>query len=322
MESHAVQENALTCGMPLRTLSFLFLISVSTIAQAQIPDSLLKALEPEPPADSVIQTVVINRVPAIATADYLTNFNKLNLGGITPGMTELMAAAYWGNDGKVGRLIDQNVVVDQRDYAGKTSLLHSLNQGHSSTSLLLMNAGASLRARDVRGETALHAIARSGLIEYVRPIIEAGVKPDAKDKFGMTPLMLACYYKNWEAAKLFMELSSNVNMQDNRGNTAMHWFIADKIPYDEGVTLDADVRLGLYQPEKPSTFKRLMRIFIPEFGIEDKRPAGTSLEDWILLFKVGGFGTNVKNNEGITPFDVAKLLNREDIIDRWNALEI
>lgn len=305
-----------------RVIAILLLSLCFTQLQAQIPDSLLEAIDPEPQVDTAVVSVSLTRVPKLDKADYLTNFNQLNLGGITPGMTELMAAAFWGNDAKVGRLLDQNVSINQRDYAGKTALLHALNQGRSSTSLLLMNTGAKMTLTDIRGETALHAIARSGLIEYIRPVIEAGIKVDAKDKFGMTPLMLACYYKNWDAARALLSLSTNVNLTDNRGNTAFHWFLANNIPQEMGVTLDADVQLGLYQPEKPTPFQRFMRIFISDFGIDDTRKAGTTLEDWILLFKVTRVAGNIKNNEGLTPFDLAKLLNREDIIQRWNELEI
>jgi len=56
---------------------------------------------------------------------------------------------------------------------------------------MLLASGASVRAADKRGETALWRAARAGSADVAQLLLAAGAEVDAADKEGLTPLMSA-----------------------------------------------------------------------------------------------------------------------------------
>ena len=61
-----------------------------------------------------------------------------------------------------------------------------------------------------------------------------GVDANSKNKKGMTPLMVAFYFGNYEIAKLVLEYGAEVNAKDKNGNNAMDYA---KGTYDKFVKL-------------------------------------------------------------------------------------
>ena len=63
----------------------------------------------------------------------------------------------------------------------------------------------------------------------VEALLKAGVPVDSRDQFGRTALMVAVgSYDNWcpeKVAQVLLENGADPNLQDNNGDTALHWLV-------------------------------------------------------------------------------------------------
>lgn len=114
----------------------------------------------------------------------VTDPNAMNDGWQTP----LMAAAFDSNEKLVKDLINRKANVNVGSRFGMTALMYA--RGLPVVKLLL-NAGASVKDKDITGKTALYWAAQQADPEVVRALIEAGADVNAKDDKGMSALQLA-----------------------------------------------------------------------------------------------------------------------------------
>ena len=63
--------------------------------------------------------------------------------------------------------------------------------------------------------------ARVGNAEVIAELIARNTEVNCQDEKGYTPLIIACYNNQYDAAKLLLEAGANVNAQDFGGNTAL-----------------------------------------------------------------------------------------------------
>ncbi|KKX52175.1 hypothetical protein L950_0201355 [Sphingobacterium sp. IITKGP-BTPF85] len=66
----------------------------------------------------------------------------------------------------------------------------------------------------------IHA-ARVGNIEVLEELIRQKADLNSRDDKGYSPLIIACYNNQYQAAKLLLNSGAHVNAQDNGGNTAL-----------------------------------------------------------------------------------------------------
>lgn len=125
---------------------------------------------------------------------------------------------------------------------------------------LLLEAGASVHARNHWGQTPLHAFAigtrfRKPNSKILQLLVQAGADINAQDNDGMTPLHVAGYYFNKETADMLLELPNiNMFMCNNRGQTALGvarehivFYPDERKRKQEMVTFLCDVYAGVYQ---------------------------------------------------------------------------
>jgi ankyrin repeat protein len=67
----------------------------------------------------------------------------------------------------------------------------------------------------------LISAARTGDTAFLRSIIEDGANVNVNDDKGYTPLIIACYNRQADAAKMLIEAGAAVNAADFGGNTSL-----------------------------------------------------------------------------------------------------
>jgi len=97
-------------------------------------------------------------------------------------------------------LLDCGAQVDARDIRGRTPLLHAAGAFRLDFVELLLEAGADPNVRDPDGRTALHLIASPFARRQPQTaealavaLLDHGAGPDARDGAGVTPLQLAAW---------------------------------------------------------------------------------------------------------------------------------
>ena len=99
---------------------------------------------------------------------------------------------------------------------------------------ILLGHGATPDIRDNDGNSALHdgggeRYYHASVIESFRLLLEHGVSVNATNKYGVTPLMNACWCSETdiEVIKFLIENGADVNAKDNQNTTALHCAIYD-----------------------------------------------------------------------------------------------
>ncbi|XP_015108850.1 E3 ubiquitin-protein ligase MIB2 [Diachasma alloeum] len=117
----------------------------------------------------------------------------------------------------------------------KTCLQVAAHQGNRELCVLLLDAGASLRAIDEDGDPPLHYAAfgnQAGVMEF---LINRGAPIDAVNNSGCTALHVSVNKQNSTCVKVLLRHNCNVNLQDSYGDTALH----DAIGKDATDIIDA-----------------------------------------------------------------------------------
>jgi len=77
--------------------------------------------------------------------------------------------------------------------------------------VLLINCGVKVDAKNQRGETALHLATRRNLLDCSRALLNAGCDVNITDNDAKTPLHVVT---SLEMVKLLLEYGANVNVYD------------------------------------------------------------------------------------------------------------
>ena len=104
------------------------------------------------------------------------------------GATPLSAAAARGRTSTVAALLLRKAEVDPKTDTGWTPLFAALVGKYKASAQFLRNNGADLHIITGTGNTLLHAVASSGMDEWIVELLEAGLDINALDDGGRTPL--------------------------------------------------------------------------------------------------------------------------------------
>jgi ankyrin repeat protein len=97
-------------------------------------------------------------------------------------------------------------------------------RSHSDRGMPMKAAKKSRVKRSSKATTSGSDLAKTalcGTLPEVKKLIQAGVKLDASDRDGFTPLMLAITGGNLKIATYFIEQGADVNRRNRRGQTAL-----------------------------------------------------------------------------------------------------
>ncbi len=205
---------------------------------------------------------VFNIVNESTIDKLVSSFSSNNADQIDEhGWTPLMHASWNGDLEKASLLIDEGADVNMADESGNTPLHLAVQEGHFSLVKLLMesgalaslnkstddnesplylaaenghihifsylvDAGAQLdlgQKNNMNGYTMLHAAVSKGKFDMVKHLIDLGFDPNAKDRYGQTPLMLIYGIMDTTSEDLIKMINilvnggAEVNLVDSKG---------------------------------------------------------------------------------------------------------
>lgn len=208
--------------------------------------------------------------------------------------TPLHMAAVNGAESAAGLLLERGADINAADWEGMTPLHLAAERSCTSMVRWLLNRGASLTAVDKKGSTVLHIVAESrwcnGDVSTVGLLLGKGIKIDAKDSHGKTPLNRAASSgidemvsellkhgarieacngtgvrslqfaaKSLRACRLssptvqvLLDNGAEVNAQDRDGRTALHWAVINGQSRDVDLGRDPVIKLLLERGADPN----------------------------------------------------------------------
>ena len=108
-----------------------------------------------------------------------------------------------------------------------TPLNWAARSGHVHMCVLLIQAGADPLQTDIEGFATIHLAAMFGHSNVVAYLLVKGADVDLPDRHGVTPLMHACQrVQSRDPAQLLVTFNARLNVQDSKGNTALHYCVA------------------------------------------------------------------------------------------------
>ena len=135
------------------------------------------------------------------------------------GLTPIHAAARWGNNGAVWRLLEARADLDAADQSGCTALHSAASSGHVLALSMMLGAGASADVKNTRGATPMHVAASAGHDDAVTWLVKAGANVEAKDSDGNTPLHLAASRGHANVMKVLLAAGASVLTKNKAGAT-------------------------------------------------------------------------------------------------------
>ena len=135
--------------------------------------------------------------------------------------SRMIAAAARGDAAAVRRLIEAGASVTARDADGRTALLAATQGNHVAAARLLMEAGADVNAQDRQRDSPFLLAGARGYVEIVKLALER--KPDfaLTNRYGGTALIPACHYGHVETVRVLLATPIDVDHVNDLGWTAL-----------------------------------------------------------------------------------------------------
>jgi ankyrin repeat protein len=145
------------------------------------------------------------------------------------GDTPLHFAASAGMDAIINRLLAAGANANAKGEGGYVPAYCAAFEGHLQSTILLLDAGTDALALSKSGETLLHAVARGGLVDLARRLVETeGIDPGTADKIGSTPLHFAAEGSQPEMVRFLLEAGAPKASKNKRGKTPRNCIRGEK----------------------------------------------------------------------------------------------
>ena len=122
-----------------------------------------------------------------------------------------------------------------------------------------------------------------------------------KDKQGRTPLMEAIIFKKEEIAKYLIESGANINEQDNNGWCALHFAAQEFLVDTTKLLLEKKAKIDLQDSDGNTPLFRSL------FSSQGRG-------DIISLLLSAGANKNLKNQSGVSPYELAKQVTNFNLL--------
>jgi ankyrin repeat protein len=242
-------------SVKLLAVALTFFISLSSLADAKPSQTALSRCPednaahqidystPESNKKSIERILKKQKAPAVVYAlgkDQRSNLktilrDKPNLNICVLGASLLTLSVAMGDDELAALLLEHGAKPDEpKTSFGSTPYMDALSMGKYAMASLILNHGANPLANSDGGTTALHELARGQVlagapesmqeqIKIAEFLLAKGVKLDAPGPQGSRALAMAAISKKFELAEFFIQRGADVNMQNNKRKTALHF---------------------------------------------------------------------------------------------------
>jgi len=163
----------------------------------------------------------------------------------------------------------------------------------------LLEKGANPNARDKYGRTPLHWTAARGRLSAVEFLLEKGADPNAREQKGCTPLHWAAYNGRLSVVKLLLEKGADLHAKDKYGRTPLH-FAAEKGRLDVFILL-------LKRGADPNARDKYGRTPLHDAAYRGKL-------DVVKLLLERGADLHARDKNGRTPLYFAAYNGRLDVV--------
>ena len=153
----------------------------------------------------------------------------------------LFKAADKGCEALARGLIDAGASLLARDRRGASPLAHAARAGQIKLVQLFLADGAPIDARNVDGSTALLAAAEAEKHSTVSLLLAKGADPNLPGHKGVTPLMAAAFKGNGRIFEALLARGADANARDDTGKSAMVYAASRGFDDIVGRLLDAGV---------------------------------------------------------------------------------
>ena len=133
----------------------------------------------------------------------------------------LFAASDRGCEALAQTLLDAGASLLARDRRGAIPLAHAARGGHPTLVELFLAKGAPIDARNVDGGTALLGAAEAEKHSTVALLLAKGADPNLTGRSGLTPLVAAAFKGNDRIVEALLAKGADPKVRDTTGKTAM-----------------------------------------------------------------------------------------------------
>jgi uncharacterized protein len=133
----------------------------------------------------------------------------------------LIDAAAGGRLSEVRHLVEAGASVRARDAAGRTALLAATQGNHEAVARLLIESGADVNAQDDQLDSAYLLAGARGYLGILRLTIAAGADLRSTNRYGGTALIPACHYGHVETVRELLKTAIDVDHVNRLGWTAL-----------------------------------------------------------------------------------------------------
>lgn len=202
---------------------------------------------------------------------------------------------------------------------------------------------ARVSARDLCGNTPLHAAAAGGNVQAVRQLIESGADVNAQvrsdesysSEWGNAPLHYAARDGRTAAARVLIEAGADINARNDRGQTPLHRAISHPEIVSLLIEKGADVNIPDTTGQTPlhwaAADRRIeaVELFLAGGANVDAsdhagrtplhRAARSGNTDLVAALLAGGANVNAKADLGVSALHVASARGNQEIVERLIA---
>lgn len=146
------------------------------------------------------------------------------------GLDSILLAVQYNRLEFIKYFITLNINLETKNLAGETPLYYSILYEHNKISEMLLNSYLNLNVQEnVNGMAPIHIAVIKGSIKIIDKLIKLGCDINIQDFYGNTPIHYAILEKRINIISLFENLNVDYNLENINGNLPLHTILEKKV---------------------------------------------------------------------------------------------